>query len=71
MNSLELTTSITALANVIATKVDDDGALNLLGAVLTQLGDTVTTIATQRDFLQAIESKNKEKSADTNDNTAT
>ena len=58
MSPLELTTSITALANVIASKLDD-GELNLLGAVLTQLGDTVTTIATQRDFFQTLEENKK------------
>jgi len=58
---LELTTAINTLANVIACKVDDDGALNLLGALLTQLGDTVTTIATQRDFCSKIEESNGEK----------
>ena len=47
MNPLELTSSITALANAIACKLNVD-QLNLLGVILTQLGDTLTTIATRR-----------------------
>lgn len=45
MNSCELTASITALACRL-TKDE----LNLLGIVLTQLGDTLTTIATHRSI---------------------
>jgi len=51
MNSLELTTTITALANAIACKLNVD-QLNLLGVILTQLGDTLATIATQRSFCE-------------------
>lgn len=47
MNACELTASITALANGIACQLTDD-ELNLLGVTLTQLGDTLLTIATQR-----------------------
>lgn len=50
MNSCELTTSITAIANVLACEVDSDDELNLIGIILTQLGDTLMTIATQRSF---------------------
>lgn len=39
--------SISALANVIAKNFDDD-QLSLLGAVFTQLGDTLATISVQR-----------------------
>ena len=49
MNSCELTASITALANMLADGLDDD-QLNLLGVSLTQLGDTLLTIATQRSI---------------------
>lgn len=49
MNPCELTASITALANGLACKLTED-ELNLLGAVLTQLGDTLITIATQRSI---------------------
>lgn len=47
MNPLELTTTITALANALSCKLTVD-QLNLLGAILTQLGDTLITIAAQK-----------------------
>ena len=47
MTSCELTASITALANTIACRLSED-ELNLLGVILTQLGDTILTIATHR-----------------------
>ena len=47
MNACELTAGITALANAIACKLDDD-ELTLLAAVLVQLGDTLVTISTSR-----------------------
>ena len=49
MNSCELTASITALANAIACNRTTD-EINLLGVVLTQLGDTLLTIATQKSI---------------------
>ncbi|MGN0517149.1 MAG: DUF6774 domain-containing protein [Acutalibacteraceae bacterium] len=49
MNSCELTASITAVANLLACKLTDD-ELELLGAILTQLADTLFTIATQRSI---------------------
>ena len=49
MNPCELTASITAVANALACRLSDD-ELNLLGVVLTQLGDTIITIATQRSI---------------------
>lgn len=49
VNSCELTASITALANALACKLTDD-ELNLLGVTLTQLADTLFTIATQRSI---------------------
>ena len=51
MNPCALTAGITALANAIACRLDD-GDLNLLALVLTQLGDTLGTIAAQRDRCQ-------------------
>ena len=45
----ELTASITAIANWLACQLTED-ELNLLGASLTQLGDTLITIATQKSF---------------------
>lgn len=47
MNPCELTASVTALANALACRLSEE-ELNLLGAVLTQLGDTLITIAAQR-----------------------
>ena len=47
MNSCELTASITAVANALACKLTED-EITLLGAALTQLGDTLATIAAQR-----------------------
>ncbi len=51
MNALELTSSITALANAIACQISDD-ELDLLAAVFTQLGDTLATISVQRDICE-------------------
>ena len=49
LNSCELTASITALANALACRLSED-ELTLLGAALTQLADTLLTIATQRSI---------------------
>lgn len=49
MNPCELTAAITALANTLAGSLTVN-ELTLLGAVLTQLGDTLATIATQRSL---------------------
>ncbi len=56
MNACELTASITALANVIASHYDDD-TLGILALILTQLGDTLATIAAQRAICCPPESK--------------
>ena len=47
MNPCELTASITAIANALACRLTTD-QVELLGVSLTQLGDTLLTIATQR-----------------------
>ena len=47
MNPCELTALITAAANTIACKLDDN-EIALLSSVLVQLGDTLATIAAQR-----------------------
>ena len=47
MSSCEMTAAITALANTLACNLSED-ELNLLGVILTQLGDTILTIATHR-----------------------
>lgn len=49
MNACELTASVTTIANLLAQNFTDD-ELNILGVVLTQLGDTILTIATQRSI---------------------
>lgn len=49
MNPCELTAFVTAIANALANQLSDD-ELNLLGAVVTQLGDTLLTIAAQRSI---------------------
>jgi len=49
VNFCEWTASITAAANALACRLTDD-ELTLLGATLTQLGDTLVTIATQRSI---------------------
>lgn len=51
MNSCELTASITALANALACGLTAD-EIDLLGAVFTQLGDTLVTIAAQRSLCE-------------------
>lgn len=49
MTACELTASITALANTLACGLTED-EIGILGAILTQLGDTLQTIAAQRSF---------------------
>ena len=49
MNRCVLTASVTAIANTLACKLTED-ELNLLGVILTQLGDTLLTIATHRSI---------------------
>lgn len=49
MNACELTATITAVANYLACHLTVD-ELNLLGVSLTQLGDTILTIATQKSI---------------------
>lgn len=51
MNACELTAAITALANTLACGRTTD-ELSLLGIILTQLGDTLSTIATQKQICQ-------------------
>lgn len=49
MNACELTASITAIANWLACRLSQKD-LELLAASLTQLGDTLATIATQKSI---------------------
>ena len=57
MNPCELTASITAIANALACKYNND-ELTLLASVLVQLGDTLVTIATQRTICENINNQN-------------
>ena len=49
MNPCELTASLTAVANSLACKMTVE-ELTLWGVILTQLGDTLTTIAVSREL---------------------
>ena len=49
MNPCELTASITAIANALDCNRSVD-EISLLGVALTQLGDTLLTIATQKSI---------------------
>ena len=49
MNSLELTTAVTALANAIACKLTVD-EIAFLASVVVQLGDTLATIAARENL---------------------
>lgn len=51
MNACELTASITAMANLLAEKLDAN-QISILAAILVQLGDTLATIAVQKDLCQ-------------------
>ncbi len=55
MNPCELTTSITALANALACKRTTE-ELSLLGAIFTQLGDTLATIAARKSICESSDS---------------
>ena len=49
MNSVELTSTVTALANTLACKLNID-QISLLASIFVQLGDTLTTIATRKNM---------------------
>lgn len=49
MNACEVTAAVTAIANALACRLTEE-ELALLGAILTQLGDTLATIAAQRSL---------------------
>ena len=49
MNALELTSAVTALANAIACRLTVDESA-LLASILVQLGDTLATIAAQKNL---------------------
>ena len=49
MDPCTMTAAVTALANALACRLDDD-SLTMLSVLLVQLGDTLATIATQRSI---------------------
>ena len=57
MNTCQLTASVTALANLIASKLTVEET-TFLATIIVQLGDTLATIATQRVICEAEVSKN-------------
>ncbi len=57
MDPCELTASVTAIANVISCRLNDND-IALLSAILVQLGDTLAAIAAQRALNSAVCQKN-------------
>ena len=53
MNSLELTSAITALANTLACRLSPN-EIALVASVFVQLGDTLATIATQKALCEEL-----------------
>ncbi len=49
MNACEISAAVTAIANVIFEKLNDD-EVALLGAILVQLGDTLETMSVQKEI---------------------
>lgn len=60
MNYCELTATITAIAIAIAKDIPDDDELGMLSTMLTQLADTLATIATHRSLYQSNDSEAQE-----------
>ena len=52
MNSLELTSAVTALANALACKLAVE-EMALLAGILVQLGDTLATIAARESLCES------------------
>ena len=61
MKGYELSVYITALAIAIGAQIEDAEELALVGTLLTQLADTVTTIAAQRAWEENKKKAEKEK----------
>lgn len=51
MNSCEISAAVTAIANILFKKLNDD-EIALLGAILVQLGDTLETMSVQKEICQ-------------------
>ncbi len=58
MNYCELTASITAIANILADKYNDE-ELSLLASIFVQRGDTLATIVAGRAVCEKIILKNE------------
>ena len=56
MNPYSLSASVTAIANTVAYKLNDE-ELTVLASVLVQLGDTLATIVTQRAICEGLNKK--------------
>ena len=54
MDPCAMTAAVTALANALACRLDDD-CLTMLSVLLVQLGDTLATILTQRSICKPTE----------------
>ena len=52
MNALELTSTVTALANALACRLTAE-ELSLLSSILVQLGDTLATIAARESLRES------------------
>lgn len=63
MNECELTMSITALANCIAESIADDKHLALVSSVISTLGSTLGTIASQRVLCSSLTERAKEEAS--------
>lgn len=51
MNSCEISAAVTAIANLLFKKLNDD-EVALLGAILVQLGETLETMSVQKEICQ-------------------
>ena len=60
MNSWELTSAITAVANSVACRLSVN-EISLLASILVQLGDTLATIATQRSIYEELSENNNNR----------
>lgn len=58
MNECELTASVSALAITIANQFPNNDDLTLVAAAMTQLADTLNTIAIQRELRENMDSEN-------------
>lgn len=65
MDPCELAAFITATAVLISKDIPDDDELGLLAASLTQLGDTLATIAVQRGLIEKRNQAASEQDDDT------